>query len=448
MLYDIIDRTFSEQLDALAKLIKIPSVSRGEPEKGMPLGRHVNDALENALALSERLGFTARSLDGYCGYADYGAGEETLLIMAHLDVVPAGPAWTSDPFTMTERDGRLFGRGVLDDKGAAVSALYALAAVKEAGIPLKRKVRVLFGCDEERDWAGIERYQQTEPEPTLAFTPDGCYPLVNSEKGIAHATYARRMDHSEVRISCGFAANVIPGEAEATLPFAAEPVKAKKGFAMTNEGNVLRAVGRGGHASCPEDAKNAMLMLLSALQEQPLSGDDAFVAGALSALLGFDLHGEGFGLDVTDESGRLTLSADMLEWGEDEVSLTLDCRHPFSVTAEKLFETMDEAFAALGFTRTYKKTSAGHFIDPNSELVTKLLTVYENATGKKAKPLSIGGGTYARAFQNAVAFGTEPEGEVSQCHMPDESVAVEDVRFNTRVIADAIVALAGKEGDK
>jgi len=445
MYYDIIDKTFEEQLDALAGLIAIPSVSQGTPEPGAPLGRSVNDALEYTLSLAKKLGFpNARSLDGYCGVVDYGEGDETLMIMAHLDVVPAGPAWSCEPFALTRRDGRLLGRGVLDDKGPAVSALYALYAIKEAGIPLKRRVRLLFGCDEERGWAGIERYKKTEPDPTLAFTPDGSYPVINSEMGICQTTYTKKLSGSKVKISCGTAPNVIPGEAVATLPFTPEPVKAKAGMQLVGTDSELRAIGRGGHASRPQDAKNALLMLLYALKEQPLEADDLALASSLAALLGFDQHGETFGLDVTDASGRLTLSPDMLEWNENEVSITLDCRHPFAVTPEKLLATMDEKFGQIGFTRTYEKVSAGHFIDPGCELVKTLIDVYSQETGKKAKPLSIGGGTYARAFENAVAFGIEVEGEPAQCHMPDESRTVESVRFDTRMMAEAIRRLAGE----
>ena len=247
MLKERVNARFEEQLESMRELIAIPSVSRGEPLPGKPFGQNVHDALTYTLALANRLGFSdARSLDGYCGVVDYGAGDEQLLIMAHLDVVPAGPAWSSDAFQPEIRNGRLYGRGVVDDKGPAVSALYALAAVKEAGVPMRRRVRILFGCDEEKDWGCIARYKQTEPEPTLAFTPDGDYPVVNSEMSICQTVYEKKLAGSGVRINCGLAANVIPGEATAELPFAAEPVTAKKaGVVLSGSGNELRATGRG-----------------------------------------------------------------------------------------------------------------------------------------------------------------------------------------------------------
>lgn len=444
MYKSLIDQHFDEQLSALGTLIAFPSVSQGAPEEGMPLGRHIHDALTYTLDLAREMGFSARSLDGYCGVIDYGEGEEMLMIMAHLDVVPAGTGWSCDPFTLTQKDGRLIGRGVMDDKGPAISSLFALRAIKEAGIPLRRRVRIFLGCDEERGWSCIARYKKTEPNPTLAFTPDGQYPVINSEKNIGHTTYHKKLSGSEVRISCGTAPNVIPGEAVAYLPFAPEPVTATHGMLLSGKDGELRAMGRAGHASTPEDAQNALLALLDALKEQPLNAEDLATASSLAALLAFDKHGEAFGLDISDASGRLTLSPNMLEWNENGVSITLDCRFPFSVSPEQLLAAEDEKFAQIGFARTYEHISKGHYIAPDCELVNTLLDIYTEATGKKAKPISIGGGTYARSFENAVAFGVEPEGETAQAHMPDESCPVESVRFDTHLIAEAIKRLAGK----
>lgn len=439
-----INDTLDEQVRDLQALVRIPSISRGEAKPGMPFGTGVHEALTAALSLANRLGFPdTRSLDGMCGIVDYGEGDEMLCVMAHLDVVPAGTGWDGDPFSGEIRDGRVFGRGTLDDKGAAVSALYALAAVKAAGIPMKRRVRILLGCDEEAGSTCIDRYLETEAEPDLAFTPDADYPLVHSEMGICHVVYTMPLKNSGLSIDCGTAANVVPGEASATLPFPAAPCELPEGLRAALDGNALRVTGFGGHAASPELAKNAMQGLLAALTEQPLTGDAFAMVSALHALLDFDNHGEGFGLDVTDASGTLTLAPTMLHVDENRASLTLDCRFPFAVTPERLLGTMDEAFHAIGFSRASSEVKPGHFIDPSSELVQTLLAIYERNIGHPAKPLSIGGGTYARAFKNAVAFGVIKEGEDSCCHMPNESIGIEDLRFNTLVMAEAIALLAG-----
>lgn len=440
-----INDTLDAQVRDLQALVRIPSVSRGEPKDGMPLGQGVHDALTAALALANRLGFSeTRSLDGLCGIVDFGEGDEMLCIMAHLDVVPAGSGWDGDPFSGELRGGRIFGRGTLDDKGAAVSALYALAAVRAAGIPMQRRVRILLGCDEEAGWKCIDRYLKTEPEPDLAFTPDADYPLVHSEMGICHTVYTKRLSGCGLSIDCGTASNVVPGEASAVLPFPAVPCEAPEGTEAFFEGNTVRVKGFGGHAASPELAKNAMQGLLKVLVQQPLDAEAFALVSSLHALLDFDCHGEGFGLDVTDASGTLTLAPTMLRVDQSGASITLDCRFPFAVTDERLLGALDAAFGAIGFARASAEVKAGHFIDPESELVKTLLGVYERHIGHRAEPMSIGGGTYARAFKNAVAFGVIREGEESCCHMPNESIAVEDLRFNTAVMAEAIALLAGK----
>lgn len=441
----IIDSRFDEQVAEIQKLCAIPSVSRGEPEDGMPLGRQVHNALKYTLDLAKRLGFDdARSLDGYCGVIDYGTGDETLVIMGHIDVVPAGPDWSSDPFKPEIRNGRIYGRGVIDDKGPVVSALYALHAVREAGIPLKRRVRIFVGCDEEAGWSCVDRYKKTEPEPTLAFTPDGSYPVVNSEMSICHATYGKKLTGSGVRISCGTAANVVPGAAEAALPFDAKEVASACGAKITVDGNRLIVKGRGGHAAMAELAVNALQYLLKALAEQPLTGEDLSTAKTLYGLFGLDQHGESLSLDVCDASGRLSLQPTMLEWTEDGVKFTLDCRHPVSLGGDELIERFDALFGSAGYSRVEASDSVGHYVAPDTELVTTLTDLYEELSGRRLEPLSIGGGTYARAFENAVAFGAEPVDGPEEAHMPDESTGLDEVRFNTVAIAEAIRRLAGK----
>jgi len=443
----LIQNSFPAQIEDLQALCRIPSVSQGmSPDltaiPGAPLGVHIAAALDAFFALARRLGFTQTvNLDGLCGYVDFGEGEELLAVLAHLDVVPAGEGWSYPPFGAEIHGGRLYARGVMDNKSAAVSALYALAAVRDAGIRLRRRVRVIVGCDEEAGWLCMKRYKESEELPTLAFTPDAEYPVVHSEMGIMQAEYRKDYD-SVLRCQVGSAPNVVPGLARASLPRVTSFVALPEGLTLTVEGDALTVQGRGAHASTPELGHNALLGLLCALAAQELPPEDEETIGDLHTLLDFDLHGEGFGLDITDESGRLTLSPDILRIDESGLSLSLDCRYPFSLTRGVLLARWHEAFAACGlrFARVIKE-EASHYIPADSELVSKLMEVYRNRAGKDSKPLTTGGGTYARAFTHAVAFGISPEGEESCAHMPDESMAVEEILLNTQIMADAIVAL-------
>ena len=437
-----IEETLREQIEDLKTLVRIPSVSRGDPaEPGKPFGKTVYEALQAALAIARRLGLNAWDVDGYCGVVEYGEGEEVLGILAHLDVVPEGEGWSVPPYSATEKDGRIIGRGTLDDKSPALSAIYALAAIKASGKPMKRRVRVILGCDEEIGSLGVEHYLKVEGQPTLAFTPDAEYPAVNSEMGILQTTYEKNYP-SKLLIDCGTAANVIPGVIRAELPCEAIPVDAPEGYTVTYEGRCITVEGRGGHASMPEFAKNALEALMLILVQQPLPAEDKATVLALHALWKLDMHGESLGIDVTDESGRITYQPDVIRFNETGVRFIADCRHPFSAKAENLLAKWDTAYGKAGFVRTDATIKPGHFIPADSELVSTLMNVYNELNGSDSKPLSMGGGTYARELDNAVAFGTVREGEESMCHMPDESISIEDIRFNTNVMAEAIRRLA------
>ena len=437
-----IEQMLPNQIEDLKALVRIPSVSRGDPaEPGKPFGKTVYEALQKALEIARKLGLKAWDIDGYCGVVEYGEGEETLGILAHLDVVPEGEGWSVPPYSATEKDGRIIGRGTLDDKSPALSAIYALAAVKDCGFRMKRRVRVILGCDEEIGSLGVEHYLKVEGQPTLAFTPDAEYPAVNSEMGIIHTTYEKHYP-SSIRIDCGSAANVIPGVIRAELPFRAVPIHAPEGYTVSYDDNRITVEGRGGHASMPEFAKNALQALLKILVAQPLCEADKETVRALHNLWAFDMHGESLGIDVTDESGRITYQPDVIRFDENGVRFICDCRHPFSAKAEDLLKTWDAAYGKAGFARTETTVKPGHFIPADSELVSTLMNVYNELNGSDSKPLSMGGGTYARELTNAVAFGTVREGEESMCHMPDESISIEDIRFNTNCMAEAIRRLA------
>jgi acetylornithine deacetylase/succinyl-diaminopimelate desuccinylase-like protein len=89
----------------------------------------------------------------------------TVLLYAHFDVQPAldESVWTSPPFTLTERDGRWYGRGAADCKGAVLMHLLALRALKaHGGLPVN--VKVIVEGSEERGTGGLEQYARAHPE--------------------------------------------------------------------------------------------------------------------------------------------------------------------------------------------------------------------------------------------------------------------------------------------
>ncbi len=442
-----IQQTLAGQIAGLQRLIRIPSV-KADPEPNAPFGVYLRQALDAALSMGRALGFKTRDIDGYAGVIEAGEGEESLGILVHLDVVPAGGGWTMAPFSGEVRGGRLFGRGALDNKGPAVSALYALAAVAAAGLPLKRKVQIILGCDEESGWGCMERYLRTEQPPALAFSPDAEYPLVYSEKAILQAVFRRRQSDTLLQIESGERPNVVPGKAIAIVPGEHASFIKMPGFHMRAQlkydATEICIEGLGAHASTPEKGKNAIQALLQVMHALPLGeGKDAGAVAALAKALGMDMHGESMGLDVRDESGRFTLNPGMLHWDAEGAMLALDMRVPHSQSCKQVLSTLGDAFAPAGFWLDSMTEKPGHIVPKDSALVQTLLGVYRaQSKDTRAEPLAIGGGTYARAFKNAVAFGCEWPGEPGVAHMPDEYIEVENILRNTHMLADAIVALA------
>lgn len=440
-----IHASFAQQVQDLQTLLRIPSVSRGEPKENMPYGEQVEQALVCFKDIAKKLGFEkVFDVDHRCGVVEYGEGEEVLAIMGHLDVVPEGTGWTYPPYGAEIHDGRLYARGSIDDKGPAMAALYALAAVKAAGYPTRRRVRLLLGLDEECGCTGMAHYREVEGEPALAFTPDAVYPVVNSEMGILHAVYHKAYS-SKVKAKVGTVANVIPGEAKAVLPCSVSPVSLPEGFSAAFEGNTVSVIGRMGHASMPELASNAMQGLLSVIASQNLPEEDQKTLGGLASLLAFDKHGETLSLDKEDESGRITFMPTILEVNEEGLTITFDCRYPFTHSYEAIRSVLDEKLGALGLSCLHDSNTEGHFLPKDGELVSTLMDVYGDVTGDRdAKPVSMGGGTYAKLFKNAVAFGPVFPGQADMCHMPDENISLEDLEKNTLIMAEAIRRLACK----
>lgn len=210
-----------ELVAAVCRLVSIRSV-RGEAQPGMPFGEGPARALDEALKLCDELGFATKNHDGYVGTAELNDKDTILHILAHMDVVGEGKGWDTDPYGPVEKDGVLYGRGVADDKGPAVAALFAMKCVKDLGIPLNHSARMILGTDEESGSEDIAHYYATEPYAKYTFSPDADFPVINIEKGHYHPDFGSTWAKAEVLprvtgLKGGFRTNVVPPEAEAVV---------------------------------------------------------------------------------------------------------------------------------------------------------------------------------------------------------------------------------------
>lgn len=414
----------NEMVEDLQSLVKIRSLE-AKGCKGKPFGKEVDKALQTALAIGNKLEIPAKNLDGYCGILDAGKGRQTMGILCHLDIVPEGDGWKYPPYAAEIHSGKMFGRGTLDDKGPAVAAMYALKSVIESGYKFNKKVRIILGCNEETGMKCIEYYSEHEKNPSFTITPDGTFPLSNSEKNIMRVSYKKSFK-SAVSMNVGDAPNIVPGKAVAVVG-----------------GIEYKTKGVQTHASLPETGKNAMQMMFRKLNGLKLAGTDGEVLKFFAQNFGMEYNGQSIGLDITDASGRQTVNFGMIRWNEKGFTVTLDLRCPASVPEKKIIGILDETFAKIGAKRGDYEFSKGYNIPDDAPLVKTLMGVYRKKTGDKtSKPVKMGGGTYARHLPNAVSFG--PEGYMcgSECHVANEYIGIDQLIFNAQILADAIIALA------
>ncbi len=451
-----VDNWLSEHKDEMIRDLRgclaIRSL-KAEAAPGAPFGAEVKKCLDFTLGIADTMGLATRDEQGYYGCIDEGDGPEMLGVLVHLDIVPEGTGWDHDPFGGHLVDGKLYGRGTLDDKGPAVAAIYALKAIRECGIPLRRKVRVILGCDEESGMACMTRYKQIDRIPDLSISPDGEFPLTNSEKSIVNAVFERKFS-SSITITAGEVANVVPGEASAVVPLPIEEVKsiAEKFGNNSDCALVLKAMdgatqiktlGSIAHASMPEDGLNALQGMFQFLALLPLEKTDMNIVMALKEKFRMEYYGQSVGLDKADDSGRLTLNMGVIRWDENGFRLTFDLRCPTSLSSEGIKKALCDAMEPTGSALSGFTFKPGYCIPDDAEIVTKLLQVFKERTGESLPPKRIGGGTYARTLPNAVSFG--PEGYLcdSSAHVANEYITVDQLMFNARILADAILALAG-----
>lgn len=456
-----IDEMSNDIINSVKEIVKIRSLE-GEAKPGMPFGEDVDKALQCALEISEELGFKTVNVDGYAGYAEYGEGEEYVAALGHIDLVPEGDGWIHPPYGAEIHDGKMYGRGTTDDKGPIIACLYGLKAIKDAGLPLSKKIRIIFGTNEETGGEDIPYYLQKESAPVAAFTPDADFPIINGEKGITifdlvkNFTSAPTGDIIIENIIGGNAANMVPDYAEALLicKNTTEVVEKLKRFALDNEYDMtsevngseikIKSIGISGHGSTPELGKNAIMQLITFLATLDLGNDElSNYVKFLGEKIGMDLNGEGFGIYLEDKnSGKLSFNAGKIAINKDKGVITLNLRYPVTKTLDDMMKPLNKTLEGTGITIEDFSHQAPLYFSPEHPLIQTLAKVYNEQTGKEAELISIGGGTYAKEMPNTVAFGPIFPGEPSTIHQPNEYIEVEDLINITKIYAHSLYELA------
>lgn len=439
-----------EIIAAIQQNVQIDSI-KAEPEEDAPYGRGAKEALDDALALGERLGLRTGCVGNRVGWVEIGEGEEMVGVLGHLDVVPLGEGWIYPPFGGEIHDGIMYGRGVLDDKGPTIGAILALKAIKDLGLHLDRRIRVMFGTDEENGSSCVKYYIENGEElPAIGFTPDAEYPMIFFEKGTSNFTLGKKNAEAGkvpvVSFKGGVAANVVTPKC--TLVVEGDIAVAEaEGVTVTKEDGktIVEAIGNGAHGSTPHLGINAAERLLEAVKENDFGGDFQNMVNFIREELNGETNGAHMGIHYQDdETGETTVNLGVLNYDGNEMSLTLDIRYPKNAPADDVNAKVAAAAARQGLDILKQGSVPYLYVPQDSELVQKLMKVYQDETGRTEKPLAIGGGTYAKAFKNMVAFGPVFPGDPDCVHQPNECIEVAKLIQSIQIGAAAMYELAQK----
>ena len=446
-------------LKDLFELLSVRSILGTDITEETPFGSGPREALDLILSFGKRDGYKTKLVENKAGHIEVGQGEELFGILGHVDVVPVVEAdWTSHPFKPEIRDGKIFARGSLDDKGPTMAAYYAVKLLDKLGVKWNKRVRVIVGSDEETGFRCVEAYFKHEEQPASGFTPDAMFPLVYAEK--ARATFDHKLkfvsedgeyNYKLVKFNGGQVLNMVIASAKAELVGEVSDIKEKfENFLAQEklEGEVeventikLTLKGKAAHGSTPQYGINGATKLAEFLSTLGLDNNGKNFVNYIVEKLANDPFGEKLGIDYSDnEMGEATYNYGILDYDlEKKVGIvSTDCRHPmkFDLVARLNGVKVDNIDIEV------TSTKEAHYVPKDDELVTTLMDVYRKHTGDtKNDAFVLGGGTYARCLKKGVAFGLLFPGKEDTMHQANEYLEVEDLLLATAIYAEGIYKL-------
>ena len=439
-----------EVVKEIQNAVRVKSVKEA-PLPRMPFREGPAKALDHFMDLAKKLGFKAEKFNNYAMHIDMGEGKETLGILAHVDVVPEGDNWTYPPYSGTIADGKIYGRGTLDDKGPAIISLFAMKAIADSGIKLNKKIRMILGADEESGSACLKYYfgELKMPYPDIAFTPDSSFPVTYAEKGSVRVKIKKKFSTlKDVVIKGGNAFNSVPNEANGVIPVdMLGEVKNKNKVEFVKEGNVYKVFSAGipAHGAHPEKGYNAISALFEILKSIKVKNEELKgLVEFFDKFIKMETDGKSFGVKCTDgETGDLTLNLGKINLENNELEIWIDMRVPVKVKNEQIIETIKKNTEDYGYEFLLHSNTQPLYVAKDSFLVSTLMNIYKELTGDNdAQPVAIGGGTYAKYAKNAVAFGALLPDQEDRMHQRDEYLEISKIDKLLQIYVEAIYRLA------
>ena len=459
MFKNYIENSKDEMIQNLKNLINIPSVYKKSDNPLKPFGEYANQALEYVLDLGKQMGFRTKNIDGYCGYIEFGEGKNLIGIIGHLDVVPSGDGWDSPPFEATIRDEKIYGRGAIDDKGPVIASLYAMKAIKD-NYKINSRVRLILGLNEENSWHCLEYYKKHEEWPNIGFSPDADFPCIYAEKGIC--TMYLESDYSKTDksivitdINCNNnAINVVPKFCSCTLKIETSKISIDDiisyikrldsdiSYEITDNFIKLISTGIQAHSAHPELGVNSiskLIVLLNKLFNKFNINIDMFEF--FNKHIGTEYNGKSLGINCEDESGILTLNVGDFKLENNKIQIGLNLRIPVNTSLDYIENKIDGAYSNYNIKRITKRFQEPLYVPKDSYLVKTLCGIFNEETNSDYSPIAIGGGTYARAFDNCISFGANMPGDTDMCHQANEYIKIDTLISSSTIYARAIYEL-------
>ncbi|MBA1434211.1 M20 family metallopeptidase [Bombilactobacillus bombi] len=440
----ITDQHEQEAVESLKRLVAKPSYLT-EKEEGAPFGTGPRAALDEMMKICAELGFeTYTDPDGYYGYAQVGEGKSIFGILGHMDVVPAGDPkdWDSDPFKAVVKNGVIYGRGVQDDKGPSIAALYAVKALMDAGIKFKERIRFIFGTDEETLWRCIAQYNKKEEPITHGISPDSEFPVTYAEKGLQQS-YLIGPGSKEVQLSMKNPFNAVPAQAAYSGPKLDKVKQAldELDFDYKDNGDEIIVLGKSVHAMLAPQGVNAVLRLAMALDKVFSFAPLDFIGKCFKE----DATGKNLLGDVEDEaSGHLTINLSNIEINEEQTRMQIDMRIPVTVDHDQLIAQLEKEVAKYDLKYENFDYLEPLYVPKDSELVQTLMSVYHAVTGDNTQPQISGGATFARTMTQCVAFGGMLPGVPDYMHQVNEQWELDKMFTAMKIYAEAIYQIVGQ----
>lgn len=435
-------------LKDLATLVELESVADYNPDD-------CKKALEFVLKRAQEFGLVTKSVEDKAGHAELGNGEKLCGVLTHLDVVPKGNNWTMQPFELTRKNGRLYGRGVADDKGAAIVTLYCLKALKDSGIDGENRIRAIFGTSEENGMEDMDLYFKSEAMPDMSFTPDSNYGICRCEKGILQLEIYADTHNGTVltEFHSGKAVNAVPDTAYAMLDCTetedqrllrlADASDGDFEFHYTIDGLMVLSRGKAAHACEVQNGFNAATALVNLLSHNFTYDSLGSICTFLNCRINNEINGNSLGIKMRDSSsGQLTVNVGTVHITDSYATATLDVRYPVTMDGKRILSRIIFAAMQEGLHVKTINHSTPLVIDEDSRLIGILSQAYENVTGEKPQIYSTGGGTYARKLGGkGVAFGPVFPDDKCNMHNADESLDEEKFFKHAQICLEAMYKL-------